>query len=78
MSTAENTVQPGQHYTVVIEKVTHGGAGLANLHGMSIFVEDAIPGQEVEIVVTKKKENFAEAQKHKGTEGLGIIHSTID
>lgn len=53
---------PGRQYVVTIEKVTHGGSGLAHIDGLPVFVAGAIPGQEVEVVVTKKKDNYAEAR----------------
>jgi 23S rRNA (uracil1939-C5)-methyltransferase len=63
MSTpADSTVQGGQQHIVSIEKLTHGGSGLAHIDGLSIFVDDAIPGQEVEIVITKRKDRYAEAR----------------
>ncbi|TSC79238.1 MAG: 23S rRNA (uracil1939-C5)-methyltransferase [Candidatus Peregrinibacteria bacterium Gr01-1014_25] len=55
-------VHPGQQHTVVIEKVTHGGAGLAHIDGLPVFVADAIPGQEVAITLTKRRERYAEAK----------------
>lgn len=63
MSSSPNTaLKMGQTYTVSIEKVTHGGAGLATIDGCAVFVQGAIPGQQVEIVLTKKKERYAEAK----------------
>jgi 23S rRNA (uracil1939-C5)-methyltransferase len=58
-------VQGGQQYTVSIEKVTHGGSGLAHIGTMPVFIPGVIPGQEVQIVVTKKKDRFAEAKAIK-------------
>lgn len=60
-------IQGGQQHTVTIEKVTHGGAGLAHVKGMPIFVPGAIPGQEVDIVITKRKDRYAEAKVNKVT-----------
>ncbi len=53
---------PGRQHVVTIDKVTHGGSGLAYIEGLPVFVAGAIPGQEVEIVITKKKDNYAEAK----------------
>jgi 23S rRNA (uracil1939-C5)-methyltransferase len=50
---------------VTIEKVTHGGAGLAHVDGLPVFVSDAIPGQSVEAVITKRRDNYAEARLQK-------------
>lgn len=62
MSSTGSAVQAGQQHTVSIEKLTHGGAGLAHLEGLLVFVPDTIPGQEVEIIITKPHERYAEAK----------------
>ncbi|NOS68107.1 MAG: 23S rRNA (uracil(1939)-C(5))-methyltransferase RlmD [Candidatus Peribacteraceae bacterium] len=49
-------------HTVTIEKLTFGGAGLTHVDGLAVFVPDTIPGQQVEIELTKQKETFAEAK----------------
>jgi 23S rRNA (uracil1939-C5)-methyltransferase len=49
-------------FTVTIEKLAIGGAGVARHDGLVIFVTDAAPGDEVLIEITNKKKNFAEAQ----------------
>ncbi len=56
---------PGQTHTVTIEKVAHGGAGLAHIDGAVVFVAGAIPGQQVQVTVTKKRDGFAEARLDK-------------
>ncbi|MBI3816062.1 23S rRNA (uracil(1939)-C(5))-methyltransferase RlmD [Candidatus Peregrinibacteria bacterium] len=61
MSIPETAVSPGQQHTVTIEKLTFGGSGLAHIDGLPIFVADSIPGQQLEIVITKRKDSFAEA-----------------
>ena len=58
----ETPVRSGQQYTVTIEKVTHGGAGLAHIDGFSVFVTGSSPGQQAEIVITKTAPRFAEAK----------------
>lgn len=66
MSTVETgTVRPGQQHTVVIEKLTHGGAGLAHINGMAVFVPGAIPGQKVDITIRKSKGSYCEAKVNK-------------
>lgn len=62
-STSEvSGLYPGQHYTVTIEKLTFGGSGLAKIDGMSVFVDDALPGQQLEITITKRRDRYAEAK----------------
>lgn len=62
---AQTPLAVGQQHTVSIEKLTFGGAGLTHVQGLPVFVVDSIPGQQVEIVITKNKGNFAEAKVHK-------------
>ncbi len=38
---------------------------MAHIDGIPVFVADAIPGQQLEIVITKRKENFLEAKVTK-------------
>lgn len=61
-STDGAQVKPGQQHVVQIEKLTHGGAGLAHIDGLPIFVPGTIPGQEVEIVISKRKDSYCEAK----------------
>lgn len=66
MSTPEDqSVLPGQQHTVAIEKLTHGGAGLAHIGGMAIFVPGTIPGQQVAVTITKKREGYCESKVAK-------------
>ena len=66
MSIPDDSAAPapkaGQHATVIIEKLTHGGAGLTHIGGLPVFVPDALPGQTVEILVARDRGNYAEAK----------------
>lgn len=64
-ATVAGSVRNGSQHTVIIEKVTHGGSGLAHVEGLPIFVTDAIPGQEVVAVITKRRDRYAEARLEK-------------
>lgn len=47
---------------VVIEKLVHGGDGLARLpNGHAVFVPGTLPGEQVEIAVRRKRKGFLEA-----------------
>ncbi|MDA0376668.1 MAG: 23S rRNA (uracil(1939)-C(5))-methyltransferase RlmD [bacterium] len=59
---ASNGIKAGQEYTVSIEKLTFGGAGLAHIDGQTIFVPGAIPGQQVRISITKNKGRYCESK----------------
>ncbi|MEI8230881.1 MAG: 23S rRNA (uracil(1939)-C(5))-methyltransferase RlmD [Candidatus Peregrinibacteria bacterium] len=52
----------GQTYTVTIEKLTHGGSGLAHIGTLPTFVPDTLPGQKVEIQLQKNRGNFGEGK----------------
>ena len=65
--TASNAVKSGMEYTVAIEKLTFGGAGLAHIDGQTVFVPGAIPGQTVTIVITKNKGRYLESKVLKVT-----------
>jgi len=49
--------------TVVIEKLVHGGQGLATLaDGRKVFVWGVLPGEKVELSLLKSKKSYAEAR----------------
>ena len=45
-----------------IEKLDHQGRGIIRANGKVIFVENALPGEEVEIQILKEKKNLQEAK----------------
>jgi len=54
---AESTAQvrPGQQYTVSIEKLTYGGAGLAHIEDQPVLIPWTLPGQQVAIRIVKQR-----------------------
>lgn len=48
--------------TVTIEKIVHGGKGLARLNGQVVFVPYTLPGETVRIQITKKHRDYLEGQ----------------
>jgi len=63
MSTDESSaLQPGTCHSVTIEKLTFGGAGLAHIDGIPVFIPGSIPGQKVEVVILKNKGRYYEAK----------------
>ena len=47
---------------VIIEKLVHGGQGLATLaDGRKVFVWNALPGETVRVRIIKAKHSYAEA-----------------
>jgi 23S rRNA (uracil1939-C5)-methyltransferase len=51
----------GDQLELTIDRLAHGGAGVARLDGYVVFVRGAIPGDRVRARVTKSKRSFAEA-----------------
>src|ERR671914_2336061 len=51
----------GDELDLTIDRLAHGGAGVARLDGYVVFVRDAVPGDRVRARVTKSKRSFAEA-----------------
>jgi 23S rRNA (uracil1939-C5)-methyltransferase len=54
--------QMGDTVDVTVDSLAHGGAGVARLEGYVLFVRDAIPGDRVRAVVTKRKRAYGEAR----------------
>ena len=52
----------GDELTVTIDTLAHGGAGVARHDGYVLFVQGAIPGDTVKVVVGKAKRAYAEAR----------------
>ncbi len=73
MSTSvASAVHNGQQLALTIEKLTHGGAGLAFVDGLPVFVPGATPGQQVEVVITKQRGSYAEAKLQR------VVRRAID
>jgi len=54
--------QMNEKVEVTIDSLAHGGAGVARLDGYVLFVRDAVPGDRVRAVVTKRKRAYGEAR----------------
>lgn len=62
MSSVATPLHAGQEHQVTIDKLTHGGSGMATLGEVPVFVPNGIPGQQLQIVLTKVKDRFAEGR----------------
>jgi 23S rRNA (uracil1939-C5)-methyltransferase len=51
----------GDELELTIDRLAHGGAGVARMDGYVVFVRGAVPGDRVRARVTKSKRSFAEA-----------------
>jgi 23S rRNA (uracil1939-C5)-methyltransferase len=48
---------------IIITSLTSEGEGIGSSQGLKVFVEGALPGEEVEIEIVEKKKNYAKAKK---------------
>lgn len=64
MSTPTDFKRPdkGAELDLRIDALAYGGNGVARMEGYVVFVRDAIPGDRVRAVVTKRKKAYAEAR----------------
>ena len=56
------TVKKGQRLDLQISDLAFGGKGLAKPDGFAVFVDQAIPGDFVQVQIIRKKKNYAEAR----------------
>src|SRR3954447_1739413 len=54
--------QRGDELELRIDSLAYGGAGVARAGGYVVFVRDAVPGDRVRALVTKRKRAYAEAR----------------
>lgn len=55
-------IKKGIELTLKVESLAFGGQGLARVNGHVVFVEGAIPGQEVIAKIFRKRKGYAEAR----------------
>ena len=55
-------IKKGQLFDVEITEIAFGGKGLTRIDGLAVFVDQAIPGDQVNIQIKKKRKNYAEAR----------------
>ena len=55
-------IKKGQTLEVDISDIAYGGKGLARIDGLAVFVDQAVPGDQVLIRITRKRKKHAEAR----------------
>ena len=55
-------IKKGQSIEVDISNIAYGGKGLVRINGLAVFVDQAVPGDQVLIRITRKKKNHAHAR----------------
>lgn len=51
-------IAKNQHYTMKVDDIGSGGEGIGKINSFTIFVEGAIPGDEIEVRVIKVKKTY--------------------
>jgi len=63
MSNTELTpIRKGNEYILTIESLAYGGRGIGRLQDFVIFVDHALPGQTVRILLYKKRKGYGEGR----------------
>ena len=52
------TVEKNQTYTVTIDDLSHEGLGVAHIDGYPLFIENALPEEEMTVKVVKVGKKF--------------------
>jgi 23S rRNA (uracil1939-C5)-methyltransferase len=55
-------IKKGQQLELTVSKLAFGGRGIAKVDGLTIFVDQAVPGDVVSVRIAKRKKKFAEAR----------------
>jgi 23S rRNA (uracil1939-C5)-methyltransferase len=58
----DTTIRKGHEVLLTIDKLAFGGKGLARIEDLVVFVDGALPGQEVRARIVRRKRQFAEAR----------------
>lgn len=66
MSRKQRTKKPDPTpVQTTIESLTHEGKGVAHVDGKTVFIDDALAGEVVEFIYTRKKRDFDEGRLHR-------------
>ena len=53
---------PEAPVTITIESLTHDGRGVGHVDGKVVFIDEALPGEEVEFIYTDSRKDYAEGK----------------
>ncbi len=62
MSRSRKKPLPTTPITVSIQSLTHDGRGVAHVDGKATFIDEALPGEDVEFVYTEIRKDYAEGK----------------
>jgi 23S rRNA (uracil1939-C5)-methyltransferase len=55
-------LKKGRECELLVEKLVFGGKAMARVEGLVVFIDHAVPGQRVRVLITKKKRQYCEAR----------------
>lgn len=58
----EVPVKKGQQYAMQIDRLGHNAEGVGKIQGFTVFVPFALPTEEVELLITEVKKNYAKGE----------------
>lgn len=53
---------PQEPFRITVEKLSHDGRGIAHIEGKTLFIEGALPGEDVTCLYTEKRSKFDSAR----------------
>lgn len=59
MGVKKNMMKKGEIYPVKIEDIGHKGEGIGRIEGFTVFVDEGVPGDELEVRIEMVKKNYA-------------------
>lgn len=58
MAEIQNIIRPNEKYELTIEDMGHSGEGIGKIDGFTVFVEETVIGDKVNIEITEVKKNY--------------------
>lgn len=55
---------PTQPFPAVIDDLTHDGRGVAHIDGKTVFIDQALPGEEVHFIYSSRRRQYDEGRLH--------------
>ena len=62
MKNKELPVVKNEKYTMTVDDIGINGEGIGKVNGYTLFVEEVLPGEEVEVKIVKTKNNYGYAK----------------
>jgi len=62
MSKSSRKKLPTEPVTATIESLSHDGRGVTHIEGKAVFIDGALPGEEIEFIYTSKRRKYDEGK----------------